>query len=92
MIPFSKSLPKSIADDINHFLNTLGIPKLSTDQIILCDIEFTEKDLYDPMKSIENDNSPGNYGLTKAFYLTFWDDIKATVVSSLKQAKRKEKS
>ena len=44
------------------------------------------------MKSIENDNSPGNYGLTKAFYLTFWDDIKATFVSSLKQAKRKEKS
>ena len=44
------------------------------------------------MKSLENDNSPGNYGLTKAFYLTFSDDIKATFISSLKQAKRKEKS
>ena len=92
MIPSSKSLPKSIADEINHFLNTLGIPKLSTDQIIICNIELTEKDWYDLMKSLENDNSPGNYGLTKAFYLTFSDDIKATFISSLKQAKRKEKS
>ena len=46
------------ADDLNHFLNTLDIPKLSTDQIILCDIELTEKDLYDSMKSIKNDKSP----------------------------------
>ena len=59
------------ADDFNHFLNTLDIPKLSTDQIILCDIELTEKDLYDSMKSMENDKSPGNDGLTKEFYVTF---------------------
>ena len=45
------------------------------------------------MKSMKNDKSPGNNGLTKEFYVTFWDDIKATFVSSLKQAKeRKELS
>ena len=66
------------ADDINHFLNTLDTPKLSTDQIILCDIVLTEKDLYDSMKSMENDKFPGNHGLTTEFYVTFWDDIKAT--------------
>ena len=43
---FQKPSQKYSADDINHFLNTLDIPKLSTDQIILCDIELTEKDLY----------------------------------------------
>ena len=67
------------ADDFNHFLNTLDIPKLSTDQIILCDIELTEKDLYDSMKSMKNDKSPGNDGLTKEFNVTFWDDIKQTL-------------
>ena len=73
--------------------SSLNIPKLSTDQIILCDIELTEKDLYDSMKSMENDKSPGNDGLTKEFYVTFWDDIKATFISSSKQAKeRKELS
>ena len=59
------------ADDINHFLNTLDTPKLSTDQIITCDTELSEKDLYDFMKSMENDKSPGNDGLTKEFYVTF---------------------
>ena len=93
---FFKNLPKRIAlstDDNNHFLNTLDIPKLSTDQIILRHIELTEKDLCDSMKSMENDKSPGNDGLTKEFYVTFWDDIKVTFISSLKQAKeRKELS
>ena len=45
------------------------------------------------MKSMKNDKSPGNDGLTREFYVTFWDDIKATFVSSLKKAKeRKELS
>ena len=90
---FFKNLPKRIAlstDDNNHFLNTLDIPKLSTDQIILRHIELTEKDLCDSMKSMENDKSPGNDGLTKEFYVTFWDDIKATFISSLKQAKERK--
>ena len=74
-----------------NFLNTLDIPKLSTDHIILCDVELTEKDLYVSMKSMKNDKSSGNDGLTKEFYVTFWDDIKATFIFSLKQAiKRKE--
>ena len=90
---FQKPSLKYSTDDTNHFLNTLDIPKLSADQIILCDIELTEKDLYDSMKSMKNDKSPGNDGLTKEFHVTFWDDIKATFVSSLKQAKeRKELS
>ena len=90
---FQKPSQKYSADDINHFLNTLDIPKLSTDQIILCHIELTEKDIYDSMKRLENDKSPGSDGLTKEFYITFWDDIKATFISSLKQAKeRKELS
>ena len=38
------------------------------------------------MKNMGNDKSPRNDGLTKQFYVTFWDDIKATFISSLKQA------
>ena len=75
---------KDSADDINHFLNILDIPKLSTDQIILCDIELTEKDLYDSMKTMEND-----------IYLkrNFRDNIKVIFISSIKQVReRKELS
>ena len=68
---FQNPSQKDSVDDINDFLNTLDILKLSTDQIILCDIELTEKDLYHSMKSMKNDKSPGNDGLTKEFYVTF---------------------
>ena len=62
---FQKNSLKYGADDINYFLNTLDVPKLSTDQIILCDVDLTEKDLYDYMKCMKIDKSPGNDGLTK---------------------------
>ena len=39
---------------------------------------------------MENDESPGNDGLTKELYVTFWDDFKATFISSLKQAKERK--
>ena len=38
------------------------------------------------MKGIENDKSPGNDGLTKEFYETFWDNIEETFISSIRQA------
>ena len=84
---FQNPSQKHSTDDINHFLNALGISKLSTDQIILCDIEVTEKGLYDSMKSMENDKSPGNNGLTKESYVTFRGNIKETFSSSLNQTK-----
>ena len=39
---------------------------------------------------MENDRSPGNDGLTKEFYMTFWYDIKVTFISSLKQDKKRK--
>ena len=42
------------------------------------------------MKSMQNDKSPGNDGLTKEFYVNFWVDIKSTFICSLKQAKEKK--
>ena len=87
---FQRPSQKYSADDVNHFLNTLDISKLSTDQITRFNIELTEKDLYGSMKSMENDKSPGNDGLAKGFYVTFRDDIKETFISSLKQAKERK--
>ena len=36
----------------------------------------TEKEIFNSLISFENNKSPGNDGLTKKFYCTFWDDIK----------------
>ena len=37
-------------------------------------------------QSIENNNSPGNDGLTKKFYITFWDEVKASLLLSIEKA------
>ena len=66
---FQNPSQKDSTSDINHFLNTLDTLKLSTNQIILCNIELAEKDLYDSMKSMDNDRSPRSDGLTKEVYL-----------------------
>ena len=42
------------------------------------------------MKCMENDKSPGNDGLTKEFCESFWDDIKTTFISSIRQSKGKK--
>ena len=42
------------------------------------------------LKSIQNNKTPGNDGLTKEFYETFWNKIKYVFLKSLKQAKEKD--
>ena len=36
---------------------------------------------------MQNNKTPGNDGLTKEFYETFWNEIKPVLLKSLKQAK-----
>ena len=36
--------------EIKHFLNAIDVPKLSEDQIKLCEEDLTEKDLYKSLK------------------------------------------
>ena len=38
---FQNLFQKDSADDMNHFLNTMFSTKVSTDQIILSDLELT---------------------------------------------------
>ena len=39
------------------------------------------------LKSIPNNKTTGNDGLSKEFYETFWEDIKEVFINSLKLAK-----
>ena len=35
---------------------------------------------------MQSDKSPNKYGLTKEFYVTFWNELKETFVDSVSQA------
>ena len=55
--------------DINNFLNGVSkFPQLSTEQSLECEKCITEKELFEALKSMSNDKSPGNDGLTKEFF------------------------
>ena len=73
--------------EIKVFLNVIDVPKLSEDQVKLCEEDLTEKDLYKSLRSMQNDKSPGNDGLTKEFYETFWNDLIEIFVNSVREAK-----
>ena len=51
-------------------------PQLSTEQSLECEKCITEKELFETLKSMPNDKSAGNDGLTKEFFETFWSEVK----------------
>ena len=83
---FKKRQQKTMIE-IKDFLNVIDVPKLSEDQVNLCEKDLTEKDLYKSLRSMQNEKSPGNDGLTKEFYETFWDDLKDIFGNSVREAK-----
>ena len=80
--------------ETENFLSDVDIPKLSKiqnfkNQVRLCEENLTERDLYNSLKSMQSDKSPGNDGLTKEFYETFWTELKEIFVDSVSEAKEK---
>ena len=53
----------------------------------ICEAEITEDNLLVALKSIPNNKTPGNGGLSKEFYESFWEDLKDVLITSLKLAK-----
>ena len=84
---FKEKLKTNI-ESLNNFLSALSIPSLSDTQKQICEEELTEKDIYESMISFDNNKSPGNNGLTKEFYQTFWQDVKDIFFNSLQKSKR----
>ena len=62
---------------ITYFLDEISyVPKLKSKQSNDCEAPLSEKELFDALKGMPDDKPPGNDGLTKEFYETFWSDIK----------------
>ena len=61
---------------INSFLDNISLPVINNDFFNLCENDLTEDELLISLKSMQNDKTPGDDGLTKEFYETFWNEIK----------------
>ena len=68
-----KKRKQKTAEEIANFLRHLNIPKLPENKSKPCEEDLTEKDLYDSLKIMQIDKSPGNDRLTKEFCETFWN-------------------
>ena len=50
--------------------------KIDEDKKIELDKKLDEKELFEALKQLKDNKSPGPDGLTKEFYVEFWDDLK----------------
>ena len=53
------------------------IPKLHENDKQSCEREITKNECWDALKSMGNNKSPGNDGLTKEFYLAFFAELQS---------------
>ena len=51
------------------------MPNLSLEQIDFLNNPITVQDLYESIKKSDNGKSPGSDGLTREFYIVFWNNI-----------------
>ena len=76
--------PLSPSEDVlNSFLNNPKIPKLSDNDIRICDGKLTVDECYKSLQLFESNKSPGNDGLTIEFYRAFWHVLGSVMVDSL---------
>ena len=80
-------LKKSVieGDNVESLLNALSIPKLKIEDANICEGNLSESELFDALTSMQNNKSPGNDGITKDFYETFWKEIKGPFQTSIKK-------
>ena len=61
----------------------MSLPKLNENQTLKCAI--TESELLKTLTFMDNDKSPGKDGITKEFYIKFWDVVKEPLCASIQQ-------
>ena len=74
------------SNNLETFLNTISFPKLTKENSKTLDGGITENELLIALQSMESNKSPGNDGLTKEFYITFWNEIKTPFLLAIEKA------
>ena len=66
-----------------EYLNSVNIPCLTDSDTQSCEGKLTVKGCWDALRSMKNNKSPGNDGITKEFLEYFWGKLGTFLVSTL---------
>ena len=72
---FSRKVKKQ-TDKTEAYLERIPLTKLTSEQTLSCEGIISEDEVFKSLKSMENNKSPENDGLSKEFSECFWDEIK----------------
>ena len=70
-------------DIIEAYLENMPLPKLANEQTLSCEGIISEDEVLKSLKSMENNKSPGNEGISEEFYEYFWDEVKKPFLASI---------
>ena len=79
------------SEHCESFLNEVFVPKLNYEDARICEGDLNELELLPAFKSMQNNKSPGNDGLTKEFYETFSKVVKHPFMNSIMETKKKKR-
>ena len=68
------------------YLKYINTPKLTIQQKMVWEEKLAVKECFDTLLTMSNGKSPGNDGLTKEFYVCFWEDLGSLIVDTLNYA------
>ena len=68
---------------IYTYLDNIPLPKLTNEQMLSCEDIISEDEVFESLKFIDNNKSPGNDGLSMEFYECFQDKIKKPFLASI---------
>ena len=75
--------------ECKQFLETKNFPKLNENHLEMLNTPITIEDLKMAIKNSQSGKSPGSDGLTREFYIVFWNDISELLFNSLIEGKEK---
>ena len=70
-------------DECIAYLRNINIPKLTDDERNVCEGKLTKMETWYALNSMGNNKSPGNDGLSKEFYVCFFQEIHSYLLDAL---------
>ena len=83
--PYKRQSAKTEQDCL-EYLHNINIPQLSQSEHQSCEGLLTKRECWKALSSMKNNKSPGNDGLTKEFYICFFNEISDFLVHALTES------